>query len=230
MNAALKIASDKDVKKLAFSNHALEELKAVSTTFENALKQYEADIQVQSEKNKNYKEVFDKAQLYVMHFIQVLFMTIQRGELKEEILTFYQLDEIKGNVPSLNTEEDLLKWGNNIIAGEQKRMQKGGSPVYSPSIALVKVNVEKFNEAAIFQKNLKRNTLRSYERMQKLRQSTNEFISRLWNEIEANFGAEPSKIRRQRAQQYGVVYVFRKKEKKKLKSGDLQTDLLFDFE
>ena len=43
-------------------------------------------------------------------------------------------------------------------------MQNGGSAIYNPSIALVKIKVETFKDAAIFQSNLKRNASRSYHR------------------------------------------------------------------
>ncbi|HKI90621.1 MAG TPA: hypothetical protein VKA38_16460 [Draconibacterium sp.] len=229
LDAALSIASKVSLKKIALSQQILEELQNVKTTFENALKQYEADLSVQTKKSKDYKIVFDKAYLYVSHFIRVVFMTIERGELKEELLPYYGLEEFDGKVPVINSEQELLEWGNKIILGEQKRLQKGGSPIYNPSIALVKVKVENFNEAAVFQHNLKKNTARSHEKLKTLRKSTNDFICRMWNEIENNIQSDSPKHHRQLTQEYGLVYVFRRNEKKKLKSEDLQRDLLFEF-
>lgn len=229
LEAALNIAADRDSGKLAFSKASLFELKEIKTSFENHLKHYEFDLKTESEKSSGYKAAFDKARLYVSHFIQVLFMNIEREELKEEVLVHYGLHEVEGKVPALNSEQEILEWGKKLIEGEQKRMQKGGSPVYNPSIALVKVNVENFHEAAVFQHNLKRNTLRSYEKMQQLRKITNDFISKLWTEIEENVGNVTPKERRQRAQEYGIVYVFRRNEKKKIRVEGMQVDLLFEF-
>ena len=229
LEAALKQASRVSEGKLVFSKHTLRELDLVKTNFENTLKQYNADIKVQSEKNKDYKAAMDKAATYISHFIQVLFMTVERGEIKEETLDFYDLQEKNGKVPSLNTEQEILTWGNRIAEGEQKRIQKGGSPIYTPSIAVVKVKVEEFKDIAIYMQNMKRISARSYERTKEARKATNDFISKMWTEIEGHIDNGSQKQKRQRSQEYGIVYVFRRREKKLLRSEDLQTDLLFDF-
>lgn len=62
-----------------------------------------------------------------------------------------------------------------------------------------------------------------------IRKTTNEFIGRMWTGIEENIKVEDAKIKRQMLQEYGVVYIFRRKEKKKLGAKELQRDLLFDF-
>jgi hypothetical protein len=229
MEAALEMAESVDSEKLAFSKQSLYELKNIKTTFENQLKHYELDVKIEAEKNGIYKLAMGKARLYVSHFIQMMLMSIEREEMKKDVLAFYGLNNDEMKIPSLNTEQEILEWGKKIIDGEQKRMQNGGSPFYNPSIALVKVKVEDFRDAAIFQQNLKRNTMRSYDKVQSIRKKTNDFISGLWTEIEENVPAGSEKHKRQLAQEYGVVYVFRRNEKKKLKAADLQVDLLFEF-
>ena len=94
---------------------------------------------------------------------------------------------------------------------------------------MVRIKVEEFKDAAIFQQNLKRNTTRTYNAMQELRKTTNDFISQLWNEIEEEIITDNPKHKRQVAQEYGIIYIFRRKEKKKLTDKELQRDLLFDF-
>lgn len=229
LSVALKLAEKNGITNIAFSKETLLELKQVKTVFENTLEVYKTDVKKQSDKNKDYKTLMRKAALYVSHFIQVLYMAVEREEIKGEALNFYELDSFAGKVPLLNTEEELLKWGTKIIEGEQKRIQKGGSPIYSPSIALVKIKLEEFKDIAVYMQNMRKITARSFERMKLNRIHTNKFICILWNEIEENITNDNPKHKRQIALDYGIVYIFRRNEKKKLTANDLQTDLLFDF-
>ena len=228
LNAALAKVI-KNEEKLAFSNHSVEELQNVKNAFENHLTQYELDTRLQSENIKEYKEAFDRAKMYVSHFIQVLQFASERGEINGGIKYYGNLASFEGRVPPLNTEEDIIEWGKIMVEGEQKRKQNGGSAIYNPSIALVKFKVEELHDASVFQQTLKRNTLRSFDKMQQLRKTTNDFISKLWTEIEESLEAESPKAKRQLAQEYGIVYVFRRSEKKKLSAEEMQTDLLFEF-
>ena len=227
LEAALKKVAFKNGK-VAISAKTIEELQTVKSKFENLLKHYEMNIQIQAEKNHEYKAAMDTARMYVSHFIQVLYLTSERGEINNGI-KYYSLDEYEGKVPPINTEEEILHWGKIVVEGEQKRIQSGGSAIYNPSIALVRIKVEMFKDAAIFQQNLKKNTTRTYNAMQELRKTTNDFISQMWNEIEEGIMADNPKHKRQAAQEYGIVYIFRRKEKKKLTDKELQRDLLFEF-
>ena len=228
LEAALKKATNKNGKNLAFSNQSIDDLQNVKSKFENMLTQYELDTKIQWKRNQDYKSAMECARMYISHFIQVLYLTAERGEINGGI-KYYELKEYEGKVPPLNTEQEILYWGKKVVEGEQKRIQNGGSAIYNPSIALVKIKVEDFKDAAIFQSNLKRNTSRSFDKMCGLRKSTNEFISKMWNEIEENLITDSPKIKRQLAQEYGLVYIFRRKEKKTLSSKELQRDLLFEF-
>jgi hypothetical protein len=227
LEAALQKVAFKNGK-VAISAKVIDELQTVKSKFENLLKHYEMNIQIQAEKNHEYKASMEKARMYVSHFIQVLYLTSERGEINGGI-KYFGLDEYDGKVPPLNTEEEILYWGNKVVEGEQKRIQSGGSAIYNPSIALVRIKVEEFRDTAIFQQNLKKNTTRTYNAMQDLRKSTNDFISQLWNEIEEGIKTDNPKHKRQVAQEYGIVYIFRRKEKRKLTDKELQRDLLFDF-
>ncbi len=227
LEAALEKVAFKNGK-VAISEKRIEELQTVKSKFENTLKHYELNIQIQAEKYHEYKTALEKARMYVSHFIQVLYLTSERGEINGGI-KYYGLEDFDGKVPSLNTEEEILYWGNKVVEGEQKRIQSGGSAIYNPSIALVRIKLEEFKDTAIFQQNLKKNTTRTYHIMQELRKSTNDFISQLWTEIEEAIKTDNPKHKRQVAQEYGIVYIFRRKEKRNLTDKELQRDLLFEF-
>jgi hypothetical protein len=227
LEAALEKVAFKNGK-VAISERTIEALQTVKSKFENTLKHYEMNIQIQAEKYHEYKAAMEKARMYVSHFIQVLYLTSERGEINGGI-KYYGLEDFEGKVPQLNTEEEILYWGSKVVEGEQKRIQSGGSAIYNPSIALVRIKVEEFKDAAVFQQNLKKNTTRTYHIMQELRKTTNDFISQLWTEIEEGIQTDVPKHKRQVAQDYGIVYIFRRKEKKKLTDKELQRDLLFDF-
>lgn len=228
LEAALTKSAQLSKEKLAISDSFIEELQIVRTRFKNTLTQYELDVKIQSERNHAYKKEMECARMYISHFIQVLYLSYERGEINGGI-KYHDLNDFNGKVPPLNTEEEILNWGHKVTVGEQKRIQNGGSAIYNPSIALVKIKVESFKDAAIFQNNLKRNTARSFDKMRAIRKTTNEFISRMWTEIEEHINSEDAKIKRQISEGYGIVYIFRRNEKKKLSPKQLQRDLLFDF-
>lgn len=218
LEKALERVGEISVKNIPFTKYSIEELQSAKNQFENTLKHYELDIKKQSENNKHYKEVFETARLYLSHFMQVLLFASERGEIKGGVKYYGNLQEYEGRIPSLNSEPEILEWGKIMVDGEQRRVREGGSAIYSPSIALVKFKLQEFNDAAIFQQNLKRNTLRTFEKMQALRKTTNEFIAQLWTEIENHLELEAGSAEEKRklAEEFGIVYVLRRKERKLL--------------
>lgn len=218
LETALNKVNQISVNAIPFANHSIEDLQHVKSQFENTLRHYELNIQQQAENNKKYKAAYETARLYLSHFIQVLLFASERGEINGGIKYYGKLREFDGRVPPLNSEREILEWGKIIVDGEQRRVREGGSAIYSPSIALVKFKLEEFDDAAVFQQNLKRNTLRAFEKMQQLRKSTNEFIAQLWTDIEEHLETEAGSPEQKRklAAEFGVVYVLRRKERKLL--------------
>src|SRR6056297_1314415 len=104
METAMNAVAERDSGKIILSKETLQELKGVRSNFENHLKHHELDVKIESEKSAEYKAAFEKARMYVYHFIQVLYMNIERGELNKEALSYYGLSDLEGKIPSLNTE------------------------------------------------------------------------------------------------------------------------------
>ena len=117
-------------------------------------------------------------------------------------------------IPQLGLESQVLNWGERAISGEQRRIQQGGSPIYSPSIALVKVHYEEFRDAYQAQKLLQTATARASQKVSDLRDECDRLIQQMWNEVEQTYCNLPDELKLEKSQRYGLVYVFRASELK----------------
>lgn len=208
-----------DISNLAYSYPLKQKIDVFLSKFETAITNSKAAREKQVENSQKFAELTKKARLYISHFIQVLNFAIARGELKPQARRFYDLDEDDSKVPSLLTEQELLTWGEKVINGEQERINKrGGNPIYSPAIALVRVNYENFKQGYEFQKRLQANSTRFSAEVAQLRDEADALIVNLWNEVEKCFsGIKDEEEKRYMCEEYGLVYVFRRGEKEHLK-------------
>jgi len=217
---ALKAALDECKKEnrfdMAFSFSMLQKLECFVPHYELAIQNQKQAFKQQTERGKSFNEKMRKARLYVSHFIQVLNLTIVRGELKPEAREFYGLKKTSKAIPSLLQEKKLIEWGDKLIKGEQERIRNGGNPIYSPSIALVRVNCENFKQAYNYQKTLRNNTQRFASKVLEYRAQADHLILEIWNEVEAHYSDLSDDKRRDKCSQYGVIYVWRKEEIEKL--------------
>ena len=213
---SLKSAHDKgkDVPpfKLAFSPTSFRKIQSILPGFETAIHEHRNSLNIQAEKNKEYQKRLKKARLYISHFIQVINMAITRGDLVPETRGFFGLEEGEKKVPSLNTEEEVISWGQRLIDGEQKRRVRGLSPITNPTIAVLKVHYDKFMEYHNYQKSLKNRSQRAQEKLNETRTNVDNVIQQIWNEVENTFSDLPEEMKREKASEYGLVYVFRKNE------------------
>ena len=198
--------------KLAFSPTSYRRIQSVLPGFEGAIYEHRNALNIQSEKNKEYQKRLKKARLYISHFIQVVNMAITRGDLVLETRAFFGLDEEEKKVPSLNSEEEIIAWGKQLIDGEQKRRTMGMSPVTNPTIAVLRVHYDKFMEYHNYQKSLKNRSQRAQDLLNAKRIQVDGVIQQIWNEVENTFNDLPEEMRREKASEYGLVYVFRKNE------------------
>ncbi|MDL2231447.1 hypothetical protein LJB85_01760 [Porphyromonadaceae bacterium OttesenSCG-928-L07] len=220
LKAALKKSkSADDINSIAYSFALKQKIDIFLPKFETAITNSKSAREKQSDNSKNFSELTKKARLYISHFIQVLNFTIARGELKPHARTFYGLDENDAKVPSLLTEQELLNWGEKIITGEQERTKnREGNPIYSPNIALVKVNYENFKQSYEFQKRLQANSSRFSSDVAQFRQEADDMIISIWNEVEAYFAnVKDEEQKRYMCEEYGLVYIFRRGEKERLR-------------
>jgi hypothetical protein len=198
--------------KLAYTQATFQKVSSFLPGFEHVISQHRTAYSHQVRKSKEYQLALKKAKMYISHFIQVMNMAISRGELPPAARVFFRIAEDDSRLPSLNTETEVIQWGENIIQGEAQRIMKGMSPITNPTIAVVKVRYENFLDSYKFQKTLQKSSERALTDLNDQRKIADGIITQIWNEVEASYNDLPEEMRRDKAAEYGVVYVFRKNE------------------
>lgn len=214
LNTANKKGKELPPFKLAFSQSTFQRVKSFLPSFEKAMYEAKQSYTSQVKKNKEYLVVQKKAKMYISHFVQVVNMAILRGDLADQERQYLGMREDLHKIPTLNSEADLIKWGEKLIHGENLRKAKALSPITNPTIALVMVRYEQFLDAYKFQKVLQKNYQRSLEHLANLRKEADNIILNVWNEVEKGFSDLSDEEKREQTEHYGLSYVFRKGEKK----------------
>ena len=231
---ALKAAYEKGrsvhVSKLAFSQETLLRIEVLLPDFEMAIGNFRTNQSMHLAKNKEYPSTLRKTKLYISHFIKVINMAIARGELRPDIRNFYGLSEYGSRIPDLNTESDLLEWGSRVISGETERTNMGLPPITNPNIALVKVWYEKFCDAHHYKSTHQKSSVRTLRAIASYRREADDIILNLWNEIESAFLDLSGDMMRELASTYGVVYVYRPHEQKRIKESESVPNLFSDLD
>lgn len=203
-----------DTYDLAFSYSTLEDARALLVRYERAMSEYKQCSVKQVDTNKKFQEAAKMARLYVSHFVQVLNMCVLRNEIKPEMKKLYGLSVDSNVVPDLISDDNLFKWGNLIIEGEQKRIQSGGTPIYNPAIAKVRVHYDIFVEHYNNQKVLQNNTTRTISNVSALNENVDKVVLDIWNQVEHSFSLLPIPERLKKCGEYGIVYYYRRGEEK----------------
>jgi len=202
--------------KLAFSQSTFNKVQSFLPNFDAVIRLYKNTYASAIAKSREYPAHFKKTKIYISHFIQVMNMAIARNELQPNIRTFYGIAEFDSKVPEMNTEAEVIKWGEQVIAGETERLRKGMTPIANPTIAVVKVRFEQFMDAYRSKKINQKNNVRILNDVTGLRTQADEIILNVWNEVEKYFADLPDDMMREKAAEYGVSYVYRRNELRRL--------------
>ena len=197
---------------LAFKQSTFQRVRSFLPKWEKAITEHKTTYDIQISNNKEYIKKLRKAKLYISHYIQVVNMAIIRGELQPSVRVYYGLDNDNHKLPSLNTESDVIDWGKCLIEGETKRKMDGHMPVTNPTIAVVRVHYNNYMEAYKFQKMLQKNHARALNNLAEIRDEADDIVLKIWNEVEESYKDLPDDTKREKAQEYGLVYVYRKNE------------------
>lgn len=219
-----------DVLALPYSLHMLSKARNFLRHFEAAHRNYKACYDEQSRASSAHHEKAKNARLYVSHFVQVMNLAILRGEIPREAKELYDLNPDNFNLPDLASDASLFEWGRKIIDGEQARISQGGAPIYTPTIAKVRVFYDTFRESYERQKNFQRLTNKSLDEISALRPEADEMLLDFWNGIEEKYmDVEPMEARLDACRQFGVVYYYRSSEKRRMAMQKNEAQLgLFD--
>ena len=214
LHDAVSRAQEADFSEQVLPYKLLSEIQRFMVPFENAVMQSKDNYETKVNANKQYRHVVQNARMYISHFIQVLNLAVIRGEIKREQKLMYGLDPHAHIVPDLASEENLLEWGKKIIEGEQKRMANGGFPIYNPAINKVKVHYDIFCDHQRQHVFHVQNTERVQGDLEPLRKKADALILEIWNQVEQYYSDLLPYDRMIKCQLYGVIYYYRKGEKK----------------
>jgi hypothetical protein len=212
LHTAFRKGKDLPPFKLAYSQGTFTRIQSLIPGYENALSENKTAYNLQVEKTKDYHKHLRKAKLYVSHFIQVINLAIVRGDLPAATKAYFGMDEDDKKLPSLQSDEELLEWGHKLIEGEKERRNANLSPITNPTIAVVKVFFDHFLEVYNMQNSLKKRCQRAQSDLNEKRTTIDQVIQQLWNEVENTYKDLPEELRREKASEYGLAYVYRKNE------------------
>ncbi|MBR2318992.1 MAG: hypothetical protein IKA52_04875 [Bacteroidaceae bacterium] len=217
LKAAVESSTDNGVFTNVLSHNTYHRAKNFLERFSNEVALYRRCVAEQSSKRGNveYEAALRKARMYVSHFIQVLSMSIMRGEITRNKRPYYGLPENEDTVPNLFSESSVLEWGVKIIEGERRRQGEGGVPIYNPTMGRVSVVFELFKGMYEKQQALQARTNSALQNISEMRFEADEIIFEAWGEIEKAFSVFQGEERLKRCAEYGVIYYDRPDRKAK---------------
>lgn len=143
---------------------------------------------------------------YNSHFIQVLNLAIERGNLPASVRSYYQLPLTHTEMPMMNTCPLALLWAGHLVTGETARVAAGGTAMAWPTITQVNAAATACASAENIQSGAKTNYDLAQESISDLRQNVDAMIKDLWDTIEFNLRTDTSSSLRRKAREWGVVY------------------------
>ena len=218
---ALRMAVDSCVQGGIYTNTLKHNTYATAKNFlekfEREVAIYKKCVSEQSSKrgNAKYEAAFKSARMYVVHFLQVLSMSVMRGEIARAKRAYYGLAVEDDSLPTITLETSVLEWSKKIVEGERKRQGEGGVPIYNPTMGRVSVACDLFREMYEKQQRLQQSTAEALQRVAAMRAECDEIVLNVWQEIETTFAALEGEERLKKCAQYGIIYYTRPDRKKK---------------
>lgn len=183
-----------------------DQLKTLSSQF---MLSYEAQM-------RNYKTLAKPQKnmlTYVLHFVRVLSMSIERGEMKPAVLhDYYSTHDADELIRQLHNVESAFQLTPGIIEGEKRRIADGGRPIYNPTIGMVATHFDIFSNLYKQQRILNDKAERALNEVKKVRTEVDKLLVDIWNQVEQHFAKLPPETRFDQCRRYGIIYYYRKGE------------------
>ncbi len=212
MEQAFSKGQDLHPFKLAYTAETFVRLQAFLPSFKHNYQLQRQSYKTQVESDREYQELKKKAKTYINHFLRVMNMAVQRKDLRQDTPDFFGLINGHACLPILTSEKDIIHWGEKVLEGETVRIRTGRTPITNPTMAVVKVHYENFIEAYHYKNTLNKKARGYADKISEMRAQADELIANIWNEVESTYSDLPDDERRSKAEDYGLVYIFRKSE------------------
>ncbi|MBO4659608.1 MAG: hypothetical protein J5637_08300 [Prevotella sp.] len=193
---------------------ALAHAQRLYAQMSDALSQYRTCMRTQVSYSKRITPLQHHAMTYVSHFLQVLFLAIERGEIESKWLASYGIAEDAMVVPYLKTSEAVMEWAPKVIEGEKQRIRQGGKPILSPPIGAVITHYDVFKTMYEAQRQYQNRTASALADINALRPEADATILSIWNMVEKHYENEPPETRYNLCRRFGVVYYYRRHEER----------------
>lgn len=177
-----------------------------------ALEQHKVRLAAQKRVSKLIEPLQRNAMIYVNHFLQVLLLAVERGEIKRDHLRLYGLDTDDLSVPPMKSSDAIISIGTKVVEGEKQRLKRGGLPIYNPTIGKVATHLDIFKEMYVEHKRTMEMTEKALANIQMLRPEIDKVLLDLWNQIEAHYAGLPPEQRFNACRKLGVIYYYRRHE------------------
>ena len=221
LQKAVEMEGYREKGELVLSYQTTQEAQQFLTKFQRAQRKYQQCHDLHAESSKTYRKELSMARMYVSHFIQVLNMSVMRGELRKEIKADYGLPIDSYTSPELQNEQAIQEWGEKVINAEEARTSKGGVPIYNPTIAKVKVHWGIWNEHFFSHALMRENMNKALEEVAEMRSEADDIILDIWNQVEATYVDLPPEEKMAKCKAFGLIYYYRAKEKARMRENSI---------
>lgn len=167
----------------------------------------QAALSAQSALTNQIKAAKQAAAFTVADFIDAMQNAVRRGKFDASVRGMYGLPVTHPQRPTIETEQQILDWGEQVHDGETTRVAAGGDPITFPSLAEVDAAVNNFKNLNLQQAAAKSAYDNAQETLQNDNIEADKLILKLWNEIEAAYDTGDKPSTRRKAREWGVVYI-----------------------